>query len=382
MNKVSIIAILFFSLGQTNALCQVSEGSSGTQTISIKKKDLNGTSSGDLNFNIKTIKIGNDSVRQKFNTDIVDKSPPVITLLSPEKKRGARFIEFDKQYTISGKLEDETGIHEVVVNNREAHVNENNEFWISLPLAYGDNIVEIIATDVHQNAAIETFTIERKASQKVLPTGVSNSSIAWVLPADANQSVGHEKYQLQACISTSEEIKQVNLYQNGWVIKTVYLSELDGIGKCQYMLTLDINLKLDLNNLNIEVVTTKGAFYAVRDIYYKPKHSTYHALIIAVEEYDDPKMPDLSEPVNDALKLNEVLTTKYCFDESNVTFLKNPTRADILTALHTLRLTLTEKDNLLIFFAGHGYYDEEQDNGFWLPRDANEKNSINWIPNT
>ena len=37
----------------------------------------------------------------------------------------------------------------------------------------------------------------------------------------------------------------------------------------------------------------------------------YHALLIAVEEYSDPAITTLSEPLKDANKLREVLKSKY-----------------------------------------------------------------------
>ena len=44
--------------------------------------------------------------------------------------------------------------------------------------------------------------------------------------------------------------------------------------------------------------------------------------------------------------------------------------------------TVTENDNLLIFFAGHGYWDEKMKQGYWLPADASYDNSVDWIRNS
>ena len=46
----------------------------------------------------------------------------------------------------------------------------------------------------------------------------------------------------------------------------------------------------------------------------------------------------------------------------------------------TLRAELTEEDNLLIYYAGHGYLDRQSGDGFWLPADADRDSQANWVP--
>ena len=111
-------------------------------------------------------------------------------------------------------------------------------------------------------------------------------------------------------------------------------------------------------------------------------HGDYHALLIAVNDYDDPNITDLDQPISDAGKLFDVLISDYLFDEVNVTFLKNPTREEIITALDRLEYTINESDNLLIFYAGHGYWDERTEKGYWLPSDSKQVNTANWIRNS
>jgi uncharacterized caspase-like protein len=58
------------------------------------------------------------------------------------------------------------------------------------------------------------------------------------------------------------------------------------------------------------------------------------------------------------------------------------TRSDIITALDEIRLNLTQEDNLLIYYAGHGILDSAADEGYWLPLDAKEHSTLNWISNS
>jgi hypothetical protein len=105
-------------------------------------------------------------------------------------------------------------------------------------------------------------------------------------------------------------------------------------------------------------------------------------LIIGINEYKDPGLVDLDNPISDATLLYSTLIGNYLFSPENVTLLKNPTRADIIKRLDELSYRLTSKDNLLIFYAGHGHWDSEKETGFWLPADAENFSSVNWIRNS
>lgn len=108
---------------------------------------------------------------------------------------------------------------------------------------------------------------------------------------------------------------------------------------------------------------------------------TYHALLIAVEDYTDPSVNKLDNPVIDALQLQKTLTAAYHFDPQNVKLLKNPSKKDVFAELTRLRTAVKETDNLLVFYAGHGYWDKEMEKGYWLPRDAERDLPTNWIAN-
>ena len=108
----------------------------------------------------------------------------------------------------------------------------------------------------------------------------------------------------------------------------------------------------------------------------------YFGLIIGINDYQDPMINDLDEPIKDAQKLYEILTGSYTFDSDNVIFLKNPTREEIIASLDELERVVTPKDNLLIFYAGHGHWDENTQKGYWLPSDARQQNTANWFRNS
>ena len=102
----------------------------------------------------------------------------------------------------------------------------------------------------------------------------------------------------------------------------------------------------------------------------------YYAVIIGNNQYAD--LVDLNTAENDAKAAEVLLRRKYGFE---TTLLLNASRHDILSTLNELRNTLTAKDNLLIYYAGHGELDEVNGRGYWLPVDANKFDTTNWISN-
>jgi uncharacterized caspase-like protein len=102
----------------------------------------------------------------------------------------------------------------------------------------------------------------------------------------------------------------------------------------------------------------------------------YYALVIGNNDYK--LMRPLKTAVADAREVARVLEVEYGF---RVRMLENASRYDMLAALNDMRERLTEKDNLLIYYAGHGELDERNQRGYWLPIDAEPNSTANWISN-
>jgi hypothetical protein len=110
------------------------------------------------------------------------------------------------------------------------------------------------------------------------------------------------------------------------------------------------------------------------------KTGKYYALLIAAQDYNDNRIDDLKKPISDAKTLGFSLTSYYVFDSIRV--LLNATRSSIMGAIYEYRRTLKPEDNFLIFYSGHGYWDKENDHGYWLPIDADLSNPSTWISNS
>lgn len=103
----------------------------------------------------------------------------------------------------------------------------------------------------------------------------------------------------------------------------------------------------------------------------------YRALVIGINEYE--ALPHLKTAVRDARAVAETLETKYGF---SVNLLLNPSRDEIVDAFDELRDTATEDDNVVIYYAGHGWLDAQSGRGYWLPVDARKDRRSRWLANS
>ena len=106
------------------------------------------------------------------------------------------------------------------------------------------------------------------------------------------------------------------------------------------------------------------------------KFGKYHALVIGSNNYK--YLPKLTTAETDAKSVAKMLKTKYNF---KVKTLINATRQDILDSFDEYRERLTSSDNLLIYYAGHGYIDEKNNRGYWMPVNARPNRRSAWLAN-
>ena len=143
------------------------------------------------------------------------------------------------------------------------------------------------------------------------------------------------------------------------------------------VITMDNNDNYQERKIVIEYTAPKVTFAEK-----VKKESKYYGLIIGVNNYEDIMITSLDNPVQDAQKLYDVLTTGYTFDKENIQFIKDAKREDIIKSLDNLSRKMTPNDNLLIFYAGHGWWDPDANNGYWLPSDARRDSKTEWFRNS
>ncbi len=105
----------------------------------------------------------------------------------------------------------------------------------------------------------------------------------------------------------------------------------------------------------------------------------YYALLIGNAEYE--RMQNLVTPLNDIARARDILENRYGF---TVFTLDDGNSIEVMQAINNLSELLTENDNLLLFFAGHGSRLQTGDTevGYWLPKNAERppRNTF-WVSN-
>ena len=103
----------------------------------------------------------------------------------------------------------------------------------------------------------------------------------------------------------------------------------------------------------------------------------YYALVIGNNNYTN--LDDLSTAVQDATQIAKVLKNKYGY---KVKLLTNANQMQMIQALSDYENKLTKNDNLMVYYAGHGFIDSSNKQGYWIPTDADKTNKSKWIPNS
>jgi uncharacterized caspase-like protein len=158
----------------------------------------------------------------------------------------------------------------------------------------------------------------------------------------------------------------------------MFMVSLSGMKTSPRGLPIDL-LAVDAQNkqgsMKLIVMTPDGVARAgEEEIIRTTGFGQYHALVIGNDHYR--QWVPLNTAIADATAVSSLLKDRYGFQ---VTLLKDATRKDILKALNELRKTLTERDQLLIYYAGHGFLEPSIDRGYWIPIEGDLQDNSEWI---
>jgi hypothetical protein len=137
----------------------------------------------------------------------------------------------------------------------------------------------------------------------------------------------------------------------------------------------DLNQNISLKKFIVERKNQDGSVYDVGV-------AVNYLLVIGINNYSS--WPELNNAVADADTIKKVLTSRYKFDEANVTILLNEeaTRSNIYYKLRSYIEKITPKDNLMIYYSGHGYFDKLLSEGYWVPVEGLKGDESSYIPNS
>ncbi|MGD9851406.1 MAG: caspase domain-containing protein [Nitrospirales bacterium] len=112
-----------------------------------------------------------------------------------------------------------------------------------------------------------------------------------------------------------------------------------------------------------------------------PITGEYWALIIGIDQYR--YAPKLESAVRDANGIRDVLMARYGFKPEHIVELYDAqaTGSKIQNALYRLGRDVGKDDSVLIYYAGHGQYEEEGKLGWWVPVEGEPKEPGTFITN-
>ncbi len=223
-------------------------------------------------------------------------------------------------------------------------------------------------------ATSQTYDFYIKSRDKALPV------LFWLNPTTDISLAQEQQFKLKVGIKCPSQVKSVTIRFNGFD-----LDESRGMGVVsgntqsgEYDIFIDNELKLEEGDNVVEVTATNSFGNAVteqRTIRYlgEATNRTDMALIFATDQYDNWK--DLSNPINDARTIAKELRETYGFQ---VEILENNNIQDILIKLREYASKVyLEDDQLFIFFAGHGHYDQLLGDGYIVGKDSKNNDPAN-----
>ena len=158
----------------------------------------------------------------------------------------------------------------------------------------------------------------------------------------------------------------------------------------------EITLKAGVNRIDVlamtrdnQPITHSFELFFEGDMQALLGTGTRYAVLIANQDYAPGSgLSPLATPIGDAEALAGILTERYGFKTEAETpegeviplFLRNATRLEIDTLLYQVGRIAGARDTVLIFYAGHGIYEQATQGAFWLPVDAKAGLPFSYLP--
>jgi hypothetical protein len=95
----------------------------------------------------------------------------------------------------------------------------------------------------------------------------------------------------------------------------------------------------------------------------------FYGLMIGINKYSSPDFKKLNNAVNDARSLGNILHKEYDFSIDSL-YDEKATKGGIMSAINNIRNKIDSNTSVIIFYAGHGFYDKETDLGYIVSSDV------------
>ena len=244
--------------------------------------------------------------------------------------------------------------------------------------------IAVPALGFSQGFSDKTAGIRLNYTQAVTPTTLP--SIVWISPKIERSNSVEASVVFEAEVKSDVVIKEIRLEMTtgGETKSKVIPIEPGTLAK-----KINQNVRLiDGENLFTLVVTNEkdGQVRSERSVLMGrdaiadavDMNRKDYALIFGTDNYDN--WTDLVNPVNDARAIAAILKDKYNFQTEVV---ENATLEEINDKLYDYNTKkFNPQDQLFIFFAGHGYFDETLGEGYLVATNSlmNDKGKSSYIP--
>ncbi len=102
-----------------------------------------------------------------------------------------------------------------------------------------------------------------------------------------------------------------------------------------------------------------------------------YLLVIGINDYEDTRIQQLKNPISDIELLQKVLIEHYDFQVCKQLTDGEATSLNIRAAIEEMETVLTEHDNFVMFYSGHGF--KKSKNGYLVPYDGKFGKTANYI---
>jgi WD40 repeat protein len=137
----------------------------------------------------------------------------------------------------------------------------------------------------------------------------------------------------------------------------------------------DINDNTSLKKFIVSRKNLDGEKYVAED-------AKNYLLVIGINKYE--KWPQLYNATKDANDVVNTLLSAYNFNYADVKLItdENATRSNIYNTLRDYVNQVGPQDNFMIYYSGHGHFDELLNEGYWIPVDARVNTNGDYLSNS
>lgn len=343
----------------------ITPGTSRTTTFNIGVTPRSTARSLILDLVVSEEKFGTEvQLRDKITLPIGQMAAPKIAVLDVNAT-----ITADTAILRDG-ADSSTPVLAEIPKNMRVHITGQLGSWYCVELNEITGWIQARELRTGAIAATQRTTTQNQKVQIVKVFQKQAPVLTLVEPGTSQVSVEERTLSLTATASDDEGIARIELTVNGKVVEKAGRGMRAAPAKNR-TIKETISLKYGKNTIRLVVYDTDGqasqplVIVATRT---RERSRQDYALLFATDRYD--AWEPLKNPIHDAQTVGNELENRYGF---SVELVQNPTRAEIFSKLREYgQKRYNSDDQLLVFFAGHGHFDEVFGAGYLIAKDSSD----------